>query len=54
MRRRDKIGIVVIVALFITLGVIYVVTVDRPEGPLRGFSDNVVVKQTIINQNKSK
>lgn len=54
MSRRDKVGLAVLIALFITFAVVLVVMM-KPRGPAKyGFEDNIFVKQRIVNVQKSR
>ena len=52
MTKKDKIGVVVLIGLFIILGIVLVWTFEPVGSARRGFDDNVIVKQRTINLNK--
>jgi len=54
MTRKEKIGLWVIVGILSVLGIILAMTVDRPEGPTRGFDDNALVEQRMKNLERSR
>jgi len=54
LTRRDKIRLLVLVALLGGLALTLILTVKRPTGPTKGFSDNVIVQQRIKNLGQSR
>lgn len=52
LSRQDKVGIIVLVSILSSLILILALTIERPDGPVRGFSDNVIVQQRIKNLQK--
>lgn len=54
MTQKDKIGVVVIIGLFVVLGVILFITIDRPSGSPGSFENNVIIDQRVKNVNKSR
>lgn len=49
MVRREKIGLSILIALLVSLGIIMAITTKRPTSPGRGFNDNVIVEQRVRN-----
>lgn len=45
MTKRDKIGLVIIVALFLIFGFILYWTIERPTGPTRDLENNVIIER---------
>ncbi len=45
MTRKNKIGISVIIGFFVVLALLLWLTIERPDGPTRGFDDNVLIQQ---------
>lgn len=54
LSRRDKQGVVILIALFIVLGVALAIMWPRPLGEPRDFSESVFVQQRIINLEKNR
>lgn len=54
MTRRDQIGLVILLAVIGGLGLILALTIKRPTGPTKGFTDNVIVQQRIKNLGQSR
>ncbi len=54
MTSRDKLGVVVLLLLFVLFGVALYFTVRPKSTERRGFGDNVLVEQRMINLQKSK
>jgi hypothetical protein len=53
MSTKDKIGIAVLVALFALLAVLLYWTIQPPSGPVRRPEESVIIRQRIINIEKS-
>ena len=49
LTRRDKVGLVVLISIFIVFGIILALTTDRPTGEVRGFENNVLIEQRMKN-----
>lgn len=49
LTRRDKIGLAVLVLIFVVFGIILAVTTERPSGPSRSFENNVIVERRLQN-----
>lgn len=49
LTRRDKIGLAILISIFVVLGIILAVTTDRPTGEVRGFENNVLIEQRMRN-----
>lgn len=54
MAQRERIGALILIGLMCILGLLLVFLMDRPDGPGRGFNNNVIVQQRLINLKKSK
>ena len=54
MTRRDKIRLVVLVAVLGGLALTLALTIKRPTGPTKGFTDNVIVQHRKTNLGKSR
>lgn len=54
MKRQEKMGAIVLVGLLSILAIVLFFSTTRPSGPGRGFDNNVIVQQRVINLNKSK
>jgi len=56
MTARERVGVVVLIALFILLGAVFIWTFSGPIGNAKhgDFSESAIVKQSVINQQKSK
>lgn len=54
MKRRDKIGVAILIGLFCVMGIVLALTVKTTGSQKRGFSDSAIVKQRIINIQKSQ
>lgn len=49
MSKRDKVGLAILISLFVFFAVILVITIDRPKGPVYGWEDNVLIQQRMKN-----
>lgn len=54
MTQKEKIGIGVIVGLFIAFGLVLYFTIPRPTGTPNSFESNVLIDQRIKNVEKSR
>jgi hypothetical protein len=53
MTQKEKIGLGVLVGLFIALGLALFVTVKRPSNSGGSFENNVIIDQRVRNLNKN-
>jgi hypothetical protein len=49
MGKRERIGVVVLIGLFLIFGLLLYFTVERPEGPTRSIENNVLIEQRMKN-----
>lgn len=49
LTRRDKIGLVVLISIFVVFGIILAIMTERPTGETRGFENNVLIQQRMKN-----
>ena len=54
MTKRDKVGILVLAALFMAFGLLLFLTVRPQSGARRSYDDNIFVRQRMINLQKSE
>lgn len=54
MTQREKLGIGIIVGLFVMFGIVLWFTIDRPSGGTGSFENNVIIEQRVKNLNKSQ
>ncbi len=54
MTKRDKIGVAILIGLFCFLGIVLALTTKSTGSQKRGFSDSAIVKQRIVNIQKSQ
>ncbi len=54
MTKRDKTGVFVLVLLFVIFCVVLLAIFKKPWGPTRTPAESVIVKQRIINLEKSR
>lgn len=54
MTRRERIGVVVLVALFLVLGLALIFTADRGSNAGNSLRDNTLIDQRVINQRKAR
>lgn len=47
--KRERVGVAVLVGLFVALGILLYFTIDRPEGPSRSIENNVIIEQRMKN-----
>lgn len=53
MTQKEKIGVGIIVALFVFLGVVLWITITPPADSSGSFENNVIIDQRVKNLNKS-
>jgi hypothetical protein len=49
LTRRDKIGLAILISIFLVFGLILAVMTERPTGETRGFENNVLIEQRMKN-----
>ena len=49
MGKREKIGALVVIGIFVLLGIALFFTIERPTGPSRGIENNVLIEQRMKN-----
>jgi hypothetical protein len=54
LSKKDKQGIVILVVMFVLLGIALILTLPSPEGPGRGWSENVLVEQRMNNLERNR
>lgn len=54
MSKRDKIGVVIIIGILLFLGLVFVMTADRPTSPGGSLTDNPIVERRIKNLDTSR
>jgi len=47
MKRKDRMGLYILLGLFAFFGLLLYLTVDRPTGPTRSIENNVILEQRI-------